>query len=121
MSQSGSSKPEPSKTKMSDKYAQILELPLPLAERLKCGLWPGATWGDAVALETVKAAASGNVQAMREIRESTEGKAIPRIPEPADTELRFKVVHIGSSELDEDGTPIKPRTYEEVTKTNPGG
>jgi hypothetical protein len=112
-------KDKPSGTPIRDKYAQILELPLPQAERIKRGLWPGATWGDAIALETVKAAAGGNVQAMREIRESIDGKAIPRIPEPADNKITVRIIEVGGRRTNEDGTPFVPRSYESITKTIP--
>ncbi len=39
------------------------------------GLWEGATFGDAVTLAQYRQAMKGDTNAMREIRESIEGKA----------------------------------------------
>jgi hypothetical protein len=80
---------------LSDRYAEILELPLPLAETRKRGLPQDATWGDAIALEMVKVAANGNAQAIREIRESIEGKAPQRPPEPEYNKINIKIINIG--------------------------
>ncbi len=80
-----------------DRYAEILELPVPSAELAKRGLWEGATWADAIALEMVKAAANGNVQVAREIRESIEGRAPQRSPDADCQDITVSIIHIGDS------------------------
>jgi hypothetical protein len=94
-----------------DRYAEILELPLPSAELVKRGLWQGATWADAIALEMVKAAANGNVQVAREIRESIEGRAPQRAPDADCQDIRVNIINIGQSP----GTE-QPRPYRDVVK-----
>jgi hypothetical protein len=93
-------------------YAQILEKPLTKAECMKHGLSPGATWADAIALATIKAAADGSQQAAREIREATEGRAPTRAPETAPMEqITVEVIHIGGSH---DRPPL---SYDSVTRS----
>ena len=57
----------------------IGESKLPERQRKKLGLWPGATWFDAVAAAMFHAAANGNPEAAREIREAIEGKTPLRL------------------------------------------
>jgi hypothetical protein len=101
---------------LSDRYAEILELPLPFAERMKRGLRQGATWGDAIALAMVKAAANGNAVVAREIRESTEGKA-PQRPPNTNTDIKVRIIHIGAC-ANEGTSSIVPRSYDEIVKND---
>jgi hypothetical protein len=95
-----------------DRYTEILEIPLSSAECMKHGLWQGATWGDAIAFTMVKAAANGNVQVAREIRESIEGRAPQRPPDPECQEVRVNIIHIGKSSSTE-----PPRPYRDIVKS----
>lgn len=58
---------------------RIGESKLPEQWRRKLGLWPGAVWFDAVAMGLFRAAAKGNPEATREIREVVVGKSPLRI------------------------------------------
>lgn len=95
-----------------DRYAEILELPLSSAECMKRGLWHGATWGDAIAFAIVKAAANGSVQIAREIRESIEGRAPQRPPDPDCQEFTVSIINIGESSRTE-----PPRPYRDIVKS----
>src|ERR1700730_11243615 len=72
----------PRRNPVSDRYAETAERPLPEQERKKRGLEEGATWGDALAMEQVTAAARGKTEAAKEVREAVEGKARQRISGP---------------------------------------
>jgi hypothetical protein len=54
---------------------RVGESKLPERERKQLGLWPGATWFDAIAVGMFRATIRGDVAAAREIREAIEGKA----------------------------------------------
>lgn len=101
---------------LRDRYAEFLELPMPLVERRKRGLPQGATWGDAIALETVKAAANGNAQAIREIRESIEGKAPQRPPEPECKDIKVNILHVGGNP-DQEVNSQPPRAYRDIIES----
>jgi hypothetical protein len=73
--QSGNPGGRPKRRAISDSYEAITRLELPEADRIRLGLWEGATYQDALAMVTVKAALQGKVDAVREIREAIEGKA----------------------------------------------
>jgi hypothetical protein len=89
--------------------------PKPTNPRERADLWPGATWGHAVALEIVKAAANGNAQAAREIRESTEGKA-PQRPADADSgEITVSIIHVGETSGQRVSGEL-PRPYVDIGK-----
>jgi hypothetical protein len=60
-------------------FIRFGESKLPRRWRKQLRLWPGATWFDAVAASMFRAAANGNVEAAREIREAVEGKTRLRI------------------------------------------
>ena len=97
-----------------DGYAQILEIPLTHGELVKRGLWPGATWADAITLAVVRAAANGDLQAAREVRESVEGRAPTRVPEPELNEIRVQIIDVGKQAPNEDGTIRVPRSYDSL-------
>jgi len=60
-------------------FIRFGESELPEHWRKQLGLWPGATWFDAVAAGMFHAAVNGNPGAAREIREAVEGTASTRI------------------------------------------
>jgi hypothetical protein len=72
--QSGNPGGRPKRRPVSDRYAEMAELPLPEEERIKYGLPEGASYGDALVARTFKDALEGNPYAAREIREAIEGK-----------------------------------------------
>jgi hypothetical protein len=71
----------------------MIERALPERERKKWGLEEGATWGDALAMEQVAAAARGKTEAAREVREAIEGKAGRRISGADGQEVRIRVIY----------------------------
>jgi hypothetical protein len=79
---------------ITDSYAVFLERPLPHVEAIKRGLPPGATWADAIAFATIRTAADGDQQAAREIRESIEGRAPARAPEPAVDKITVQIINV---------------------------
>jgi hypothetical protein len=104
MSEVNQSKQGRSMRPITDMYAEILELQLSYRERIKRGLRPGATWAHAIAFAMVKAAANGNVQAARELREAVEGKAPQRLPDSADyydTEVKVVPIREASNQVQE--------------------
>jgi hypothetical protein len=82
---SGNPGGRPKKRPVSNRYIYFLEQPLrdsvpeERAVRIKLGLAPGATCGDAAAVMQIRRAISGKTEAVREIREAIEGKAPQRI------------------------------------------
>ena len=70
---------------IGERYRRIAERPFPEVERKKLGLWKGATWGDAIALQLFKFTLRGNVVAAREIREGIDGK--PTLESPTFTRI----------------------------------
>jgi Family of unknown function (DUF5681) len=77
--ESGNPGGRPRKRPISQRYEEIVEVPLSERERKRLGLWQGATWGDAIALSQARAAVNGRTDAAREIREAIEGKATQRV------------------------------------------
>jgi hypothetical protein len=77
--QSGNPSGRPKKKPVSERYAESIEMPLPENIRKQLGLKPGATWGDAVAMGTIRSAVKGNQAAAKELREGIEGKAREQI------------------------------------------
>ena len=71
---SGNPGGRPRRRPISERYAELAELPLPKKDRIKHGLPEGATYGDALVAFVFKAALKGNPYAAREIREAIEGK-----------------------------------------------
>jgi hypothetical protein len=92
------------KRPISDRYAELLELPVPEKERRKHGLPEGATYGDALAVATFNRALEGQPDAIREIRESIEGKSSQRKEPKDDGEIRVSIVHIGRGVNPVDGS-----------------
>jgi Family of unknown function (DUF5681) len=84
---SGNPGGRPKKRPISDRYMELVELEVPEEYRIKQGLPVGATFGDAIAMATVKTALAGNPATMREIREAIEGKTGQR-PESPDVQDR---------------------------------
>jgi|ERR1700730_3897093 hypothetical protein len=83
----------PRRNPVSDRYAEMIERALLERERKNWGLDEGATWGDALAMEQVAAAARGKTEAAREVREAIEGKATQRISGADGQEVRIRVIY----------------------------
>jgi|SRR5215469_7285725 len=64
---------------ISAAFVRLGESKLPEHWRKQLGLEPGATWFDAVAAGMFRAAANGDPEAAREIREAVEGETPLRI------------------------------------------
>ena len=75
--ESGNPSGRPKRMSISDIYAELLERPLPEEVRRKLKLKPseGITFAEALALSVLEKALDGNLAAVREVREATEGKA----------------------------------------------
>lgn len=73
--QSGNPSGRPRKKPLTERYEQVLEEALPEKARLKLGLAPGATYGDAIAAGQARKAVMGATEAAKEIREAVEGKS----------------------------------------------
>jgi uncharacterized protein DUF5681 len=71
---SGNPGGRPKKRVISDRYAELAEVELSEADRIKYGLPEGATYGYALAYRIFRAALDGKADAAREIREAIEGK-----------------------------------------------
>src|ERR1700724_264015 len=99
----------PRRNPISDRYAETIERPLPERERKKRRLEQGATWGDALAMEQVAAAARGKTEAARGVREAIEGKATRRISGADGQEIRIRVIYddIDSTEREEQSASNK--------------
>jgi len=100
------------KRPISDRYAELIELPLPESERRKHGLPEGATYGDALAVVMFNRALEGQPDAVREIRESIEGKSSQRKQPKDDGEIRVSIVHIGRGVNPVDGSYESPASGE---------
>ena len=75
---SGNPGGRPKKRPISDRYAEIAEREMSEEDRVKYGLPEGATYGDALAIVTFRAALAGKIEAAREVREAIEGKTPQR-------------------------------------------
>ena len=92
------------KRPISDRYAELIELPLPESERRKHGLPEGATYGDALAVITFNRALEGQPDAVREIRESIEGKSSQRKEPKHPDNIEVRILHIGRGVNPVDGS-----------------
>jgi len=88
--QSGNPGGRPRRKPISERYEYLAEVPLLEDVRLLLQLGPGSTYADAAAIQQFRAAIKGDTSAMREIRESIEGKATIRVAdEDAPDEMRL--------------------------------
>ena len=92
------------KRPISDRYAALVELPLPEKERRKHGLPEGATYGDALAVVMFNRALEGQSDAVREIRESIEGKSSQRKEPEHPHDIEVRILHIGRGVNPVDGS-----------------
>ena len=73
--ESGNPSGRPSKRRLSECYADLIDKPLPEDLRKGMRLEAGATYGEAMALGLARAAIKGKTEAAREFGDRTEGKA----------------------------------------------
>lgn len=103
---SGNPAGRPRRRPMSDRYRHLAEQPLPEERWRKLGLWPGATFGDAVVKSTFEAAIDGKYQAAREVREAIESDvSLDQLEAAISPEVQLNVVY--------DKAPIKNKNYAE--------
>jgi hypothetical protein len=96
---SGNPSGRPKKRPISDRYAEIAEMPLEESIRQALKLPKGAKYGHATALAQARSAIKGKTDAAREMREAIEGKATQRI-ELSDTTMADAFDKMSNEELD---------------------
>lgn len=80
--QSGNPGGRPRNRPISDRLRELVEDALPEAERIRLGLSEGATYGDGLVKVLADLALAGKIDAIRDIRDSIEGKTAPRTERP---------------------------------------
>ena len=95
---SGNPGGRPKKRPLSDRYAELLESPLPEKVRKAMDptgetLRPGSTWGDGIALAAARESIQkGGWSARKDVREAVEGRSVQRIELGAPGASGFEVV-----------------------------
>ena len=95
---SGNPGGRPKKRPISDRYAELAQEEVPEKVRIKFGRPEGATFADALVMVMFKSALEGNTHAVREIRESIEGKIVQRQEtiKPKQRTMKVQIINIGA-------------------------
>jgi hypothetical protein len=104
---------------LSSAYRAFLGRLIPEADRLSLKLPEGATWADAIAVQTIKRAvglvSKENIcfTAIAELRETTEGKNAERIVTAGNEELAALARVLAGPPAEEDGAQKLPSSTED--------
>jgi hypothetical protein len=115
--ESGNPSGRPRRTAISEIYAELLEMPLPEELRNRLKRSEGITFVKALALGVLEKALDGNLAAVREVREATEGKANVR-PNTIEREVEVHIVYEDPVKKRSDENQATPNVNENQAMTN---